>query len=198
MERRNLPIEFRKEDEKIIGHAAVFDTPVSIGGWFDEVVRKGAFVESIKTDDIRALLNHDPNYVLGRNKAGTLYLEEDENGLLIDNDPPDTQWARDLKVSMKRGDIDQMSFGFRAVEEKWTTRDGQPDLRELLKVKLYDVSPVTYPAYEETDVQVRTALENAPDDIRNKLLSNGGQGAPEDEDKSNQGQGLKMKRLKII
>jgi uncharacterized protein len=198
LERRNLPIEFRKEDERIIGHAAVFDTPATIGGFFDEVVRKGAFEESIQNDDIRALWNHDPNYVLGRNKSGTLRLTEDQEGLSIENDPPETQWAKDLMVSMKRGDIDQMSFGFRVIQERWTTREGQPDLRELLKVRLYDVSPVTYPAYEETDVQVRTALENAPDDIRSKLLSDGGQGAPEDEDKPKQGPRLRLKKLNII
>lgn len=146
---------------KIEGHAAVFNQwseTLGIPGWFEfkEKVMPGAFAETIEKDDIRALFNHDPNYVLGRNRAGTLELREDDKGLFVSIIPPDTQWARDLMVSIERGDITQMSFGFEVISERWGREDGM-DVRELHKVKLYDVSPVTFPAYPQTDVGVRSA-----------------------------------------
>ncbi len=145
----------------IEGHAAVFDSwSETLGGIFPfkEIVRKGAFNESIGKDDIRALFNHDPNYVLGRNRAGTLELVEDEIGLRVRIMPPDTSWAKDVQTSIRRGDITQMSIGFIVESDKWSTEDGI-DVREILKVKLFDVSPVTFPAYTATDVGVRAMQE---------------------------------------
>jgi len=170
LEQRRMPVELRAEGDestKIVGHAAVFDKPADIYG-FEEVIRKGAFADAIKQDDVRALWNHNPDYVLGRTKSGTLRLQEDDIGLAIENDPPETQWAKDLMISMERGDVDQMSFGFVVEEERWSKRGEEPDLREIIKARLFDVSPVTFPAYEETDVQV--ALRNAPDDVKQRLL----------------------------
>ncbi len=142
------------EQERIVGHAAVFDT-VGDGGWFREKIAPGAFTNSIGRDDVRALFNHNPDYVLGRNTAGTLTLREDEKGLWVEIDPPDTQFARDLKVSIARGDISQMSFGFEIIsEERQKGIGNEPDLFTLREVKLWDVSPVTYPFYKETDVSV--------------------------------------------
>lgn len=141
----------------IEGHAAVFDSwSETLGGIFPfrEIVRKGAFAESIGRDDIRALFNHDPNYVLGRNRAGTLELVEDEVGLRVRISPPETSWAKDLQTSIRRGDITQMSIGFVVQDDEWSTENGI-DTRELKKVQLFDVSPVTYPAYTATDVGVR-------------------------------------------
>ena len=201
IERRQLPldVELRQDHDKpkIVGHAAVFDKPADIWG-FREVIRRGAFLDAIKKDDVRLLLNHDPNFVLGRNKSKTLTLGEDDVGLAIENDPPDTQWAKDLQISMSRGDISQMSFGFIVEEEKWTNgKDQEPDLREILKARLFDVSVVTYPAYEETDAQVR-ALRNAPQEIKDKV-SNGGQGAPEEVDAElDQVRKLKHMKMKIL
>lgn len=160
IERRAFAIEFRKNDDKprqIIGHAAVFDTITDLG-WFKERVAKGTFAESIKRDDIRALFNHDPNIVLGRNKAGTLRLSEDETGLAVEIDLPDTQWARDLRVSIERGDVTQMSFGFEVLDASWETVDGE-DVRTLKRVKLWDVSLVTFPAYPTTDASVRSVRD---------------------------------------
>lgn len=145
----------------IEGHAAVFNSwSETLGGIFPfkEKVRKGAFNESIGRDDIRALFNHDPNYVLGRNRAGTLELVEDDVGLRVRINPPDTSWARDIVTSIRRGDISQMSIGFVVEEDKWSTEDGI-DTRELRKVQLFDVSPVTFPAYTATDVGVRAMQE---------------------------------------
>lgn len=162
---RMLPIqELRIDDSldgKIVGHASVFDSwSETLGGIFPfkEIVRKGTFTETIKLDDIRALFNHDPNYVLGRNKAGTLELEEDEIGLRVVITPPDTSWANDLIKNLRRGDISQMSIGFIVLEDTWGTQDGI-DIREIKKVQLFDVSIVTYPAYTQTDVGVR-AMES--------------------------------------
>ena len=145
----------------IEGHAAVFDSwSETLGGIFPfkEKVRKGAFEESIGRDDIRALFNHDPNYVLGRNRAGTLELVEDNVGLRVRITPPDTSWARDITTSIRRGDISQMSIGFVVEDDEWSSKDGI-DTRELKKVRLFDVSPVTFPAYTATDVGVRAMQE---------------------------------------
>lgn len=149
------------EGKTIVGYASVFDSwSENLGGNdpFVEKVCKGAFEVSILEDDIRALFNHDPNYVLGRNKSGTLTLQEDEKGLLVKINPPDTQWARDLLVSIGRGDINQMSFGFTVEADRWSYEDGK-DVRELLKVKLFDVSPVTFPAYTQTECGLRSQAQ---------------------------------------
>lgn len=154
----SITIEKRAESErqKIVGHAAVFDV-IGDGGWFREKVAPGAFLKSIQDDDIRALFNHNPDYVLGRNKAGTLSLREDDKGLLVEIDPPDTQSARDLVISIGRGDITQMSFGFEILKEERTDGEGkEPDLFTLKEVRLWDVSPVTYPFYKQTDVSVHS------------------------------------------
>ncbi len=159
-EMRTVPIELRVEggdSPKIVGHAAVFGKWSEDLGGFREKIAPGAFSKTIGEGDIRALFNHDPNYVLGRNTSGTLTLEEDKKGLKVSIEPPDTQWARDLTTSIERGDINQMSFGFRTVKDQWTTpKDGNDVKRELLEVELFDVSPVTFPAYPQTDVGVRS------------------------------------------
>lgn len=153
-----LAIERReKEPPRMVGHAAVFNQWADIGGYFRERVAPGAFSRAVKEDDVRALFNHDPNHVLGRNKAGTLLLEEDHAGLAIQIFPPDTQLARDLGISMERGDVDQMSFGFRVRKDEWNYDAKMPE-RTLLEVELFDISPVTFPAYPTTDVGLR-ALE---------------------------------------
>jgi len=155
-------VESPGKDPVIEGYASVFDAwSQELGGDFPfmEKVVKGAFEDSIKEDDIRALFNHDPNYVLGRNMSGTLSLQEDEKGLYVRIVPPDTQWARDLLVSIKRGDINQMSFGFTVVLDNWTISSDGTDVRELLKVRLYDVSPVTFPAYTQTECSIRSMTD---------------------------------------
>lgn len=162
IERRAFPFtETRVVDgdkPKIVGYAAVFDQLSEPLWGFREIVRRGAFAKTIKEADVRALWNHDTNHVLGRIKSGTLRLKEDEKGLAIEIDPPNTQWARDLMESIRRGDVDQMSFGFRTVSDRWQSENGAT-IRELLEVDLFDVSPVTFPAYPQTSVGVRSAQE---------------------------------------
>ena len=171
VERRAFPLtEIRVEERgekipKITGHAAVFGKLSEKLGFYREKIRAGAFKKTIAEADIRALFNHDPNYVLGRNKAGTLNLEEDDIGLKIGIDPPDTTWARDLVTTIQRKDVDQMSFAFVPVVQEWDESDPKEPIRELIEVKLFDVSPVTFPAYPDTDVGVRSILEKAKIDF---------------------------------
>lgn len=171
IERRYYPltsIEARQNDDEpdeIEGTAAVFDEETVIRGVFGnfkEVVRESAFDESLdKEFDVRMLFNHDRNFVFGRTGANTLELEKTDRGLVYRNTPPDSQWARDFMVSVKRGDIAESSFGFSVLDDNWTeAEDGMP-LRELLSVRLFDVSPVTFPAYDVTDVEVNSALSRA-------------------------------------
>lgn len=137
---------------RISGHAAVFNEFADIFGFRERII-PGAFTEAIKRDDVRALFNHDANFVLGRNKSGTLRLSEDKDGLAIEVDMPDTQLVRDMVLEpIRRGDVSQMSFAFRTVIDEWRHFDDKPDERDIKEVKLYDISPVTYPAYEGTDV----------------------------------------------
>jgi hypothetical protein len=157
---------FRLCEFRIAGHAAVFNTLSEMLWGFRETIAPGAFRDAIDRSDVRALVNHDSNYILGRKKNGTLKLWEDERGLAIDIDPPPTQWANDLLVSISRGDIDQMSFGFTVGEDRWEEVDGETR-RTILRVdELYDVSPVTFPAYPETDVALRERFAQQIEKLR--------------------------------
>lgn len=140
------------------GYAAVFSTEAQIGDWFIEVIDPAAFDEALKRgDDVRALFNHEEDHVLGRTSAGTLRLSVDQRGLACEIDPPDTQLARDLAVLVKRGDVNQMSFGFRVTSERWDDPVDSTSLprRTILSVELIDVAIVTFPAYGETEVDMR-------------------------------------------
>lgn len=160
---------FEEEDTlEFKGYAAVFNEDSQDLGGFKERISPGAFGESILKDDVRALVNHDPNYVIGRNKSGTLRLMEDDKGLYFEVKAPKTQWARDLKVSVERGDIDQCSFGFLVEEDEWQ-REGEMDMRTLKRCSLFDVSIVTYPAYEGTSVRsAKEVYENRSKQEENK------------------------------
>ena len=160
---QQMSIRAEGDAKKIVGHAAVFNTPTEIGWWIEEIA-PGAFANSITKDDVRALFNHDPNFVLGRNKSGTLALSEDDKGLVYEITPPDTQIARDLLVSIERGDISGSSFGWYTKKQEWSEEEkGGVTIirRRILEAELFDVSPVTYPAYEETDVSLRSSIERA-------------------------------------
>lgn len=154
-----LEIETRDGKPPLIrGHAAVFNSLSEDLGGFREQIAPGAFAEAIEKDDVRALFNHDPNFVLGRSAAKTLRLREDARGLAIEVDAPDNPTVRDLVLApIARGDISQMSFGFtvRPGGQDWAKDDEGRVIRTLKRVRLFDVSPVTFPAYPATDVGLR-------------------------------------------
>lgn len=138
----------------IEGYAAVFNQPSEDLGGFIEYIAPGAFTDSIKNDDVRALIDHDTGLsTIGRTSAGTLELSEDKHGLKYRVQPPDTSAGRDIVELIRRGDIAESSFAFVAKDDEWKTVDGQ-EIRTVLKAKVYDVSPVTFAAYEQTDVSV--------------------------------------------
>jgi HK97 family phage prohead protease len=146
-----------QRNPKIEGHAAVFNKRTEIWPGFWEEVAPGAFTEALKSEDVYALWNHDPKEVLGNTGAKTLSLSEDDKGLKYSIIPPDTTLGRDLVTLIKRGDVRKSSFGFNIKEEKIEKLDeGKIVLRTILKVQpLFDVSPVTFPAYPQTEVHVR-------------------------------------------
>lgn len=158
-----LFIEERAKGKRtLMGHAAVFGQLSEDLGGFREQIQGGAFVEAIEKDDVRALFNHDPNFVLGRNRSKTLRLSEDARGLAIEIDLPDTPIIRDLVMApIERGDVSQMSFGFsvRPGGQDWAKDDEGRVVRTLKKLRLFDVSPVTFPAYPQTDVAARAMQE---------------------------------------
>lgn len=147
---------------RLTGHAAVFDClsePLAEG--YRERIAKGAFTQVLDADaDVRLLVDHKPP-PLARTKAGTLRLREDDTGLAFEADLPDTQYARDLRTSLTRGDLDGMSFSFTIAAESW---DG--DVRVVERVEsLRDICIACFPAYPETSVQLRT--RNTPEESMN-------------------------------
>lgn len=142
------------------GHAALFNKRAWIGGkryGFWEQLAPSAFSKTIQEADVRFLMNHDPQYVLARNRSGTLRLSEDNIGLAVDADMAPTTYAQDLAVVLERGDVSQMSFAFDMVTYEWSEADDGTEMLTHREVKLYDVAVVTYPAYEETDAGLRSA-----------------------------------------
>jgi Escherichia/Staphylococcus phage prohead protease len=146
-----VEVRQRGSETTIEGHAAVFDKLSQNLGGFVERVMRGAFTKTLLEADIRALFNHDENFVLGRNMSGTLELSEDDSGLYYRISPPNTNYARDLMTVIERGDVSQSSFAFMTIEDEWGLSDQDFPRRDLLQVHLVDVSPVTYPAYLDTD-----------------------------------------------
>lgn len=147
------------QEPKITGHAAVFDQLSDDLGGFRERIQPGAFTKTLQESDVRALWQHDVNYVLGRRKNDTLKLWEDDAGLAFEILPPNTQWASDALVTLQRGDVDQMSFGFITIRDRWEEDEEEKlFIRTLVEVELFDVSPVTFPAYPQTSAQVRATL----------------------------------------
>jgi len=151
-----MRLDFDQKAPKMVGYAAVFNQRAEIWPGFWEQIEPGAFTKTIQNDDVRALWNHDANYVLGRTKSQTLTLSEDERGLKYEIIPPDTTWARDLMTLIKRRDVSQSSFGFNIVERRVKNdKESHETTVTLTEVKLFDVSPVTFPAYSKTEVHVR-------------------------------------------
>lgn len=139
-----------------VGYAARFNSPSEWMG-FTERIAPGAFTRTLKArNEVKAFLNHNTDHVLGSTRAGTLRLTQDDKGLLAEIDLPDTQAGRDLAVSVKRGDVSGMSFGFNVPKggDEWSDDGSQ---RTLNEIALAEVSPVTgFPAYRATSASVRS------------------------------------------
>lgn len=177
IEKRNVDAEFRISDvdgkPTIFGYAAKFNARSSdLGGWYEQIDPK-AFDRSLKTKpEVKGLFNHDSNFVLGSTKAKTMTVDTDDRGLQYEIDPPDTQWAKDLITSMKRGDINQSSFGFICRNASWS-EDPETgcDLRTVLDADLIDVSVVSFPAYPQATSGVRSFPADMPTEVRTRLES---------------------------
>lgn len=169
-EKRSLtrPVEARATgaNTTAVGYAAVFGEVADIGGYFREVLARGAFTKTLQTADVRAYFNHDRGRVLGRSTAGSLRLVEDQKGLAVEIDLPDTADGRDVKTLIDRGDIDGMSFSFRAVREEWDETT-TPPTRTIYEVELREVSIVSEPAYDGTSIAMRS-LDTARTERRQK------------------------------
>lgn len=162
-------VELRADEsgtKTLTGYAAVFNSPTDIGGYFTEQIAPGAFAETIK-GDVRCLFNHQSGNVLGRTKSGTLRLSEDAHGLRFEVDLPDTVLGRDVGTLVARGDISGCSFDFRAMKQSWDDTVDPPK-RTLEKVEISEVSIVTFPAYADTTVGVRSleAIRAEADEAR--------------------------------
>lgn len=157
---RTAPAEVRVEADliKVSGYASVFNEETNIGGMFREVIAPGAFKDAIGRDDVRFLVNHD-GLPLARTKSGTLTLKEDERGLYMETelDPTDPD-VQQIVPKMKRGDLDKMSFAFRASKQEWDDTGDIP-LRTIQEAELFDVSIVNDPAYAGTEIGLRSLEE---------------------------------------
>lgn len=164
MERRAVTIEaaeLRAEDgtARLAGYAAMFGSRTDLGH-FSEEIAPGAFA-GVLGDDVRALFNHSPDHVLGRTKAGTLRISQDDRGLRYEVDlNPDDPDAMQLYSRVKRGDISGSSFSFTVAEDAWDYEQ-EPAHRTIIRIgQLFDVAPVTFPAYAAAMVSAR-ATESA-------------------------------------
>lgn len=159
-------LETRNEEGQppiIEGYAAVYGVESDNLGGFVEIIEPGFFSE-VLSDDVRSLWNHNDDLVLGRTKSGTLTIEDTNTGLHTVTTPPDNTWGRDALVSMRRGDVDQMSFSFTVRDDgdSWERRADGVMVRTLLPggaAGLYDISPVTYPAYPQASAAVRSKIK---------------------------------------
>lgn len=165
MEIRAATIEMEPHaDGSFTGHAVVWDEwSVDLGG-FVERFERNAFGDNPTEDyDVRALFNHDANYVMGRTAAQTLSLENDQRGLRVTIDPPQAQWVDELRESVLRGDISGMSFQFGVqqphIDDEWEKAPDGQLMRTVKVAVISDVSIVTFPAYPQTSVSVRSVID---------------------------------------
>ena len=144
------------EGRTVEGYASVFNSMSEDLGGFREIILPGAFSE-VLDNDVRALYNHDSNYLLARTTSGTLELKEDDKGLYYRFEMPNTSYGNDMLELFRRGDLSQSSFGFTVEKDSWRMQDGQ-HVRYIERVgSLFDVSPVVYPAYTAASSGLRSA-----------------------------------------
>lgn len=158
MEKRIFNIENRfetREDgqEVVVGYGSIWNSrSENLGGFYEYISPDAISQETIDKSDVRALINHDPNLVLARSTAGNLTLSVDEKGLRYEFSIPETSYGKDLAINMKNGNINQSSFAFTVGSDEWSTDEDGNDIRTITSIeKLYDVSPVTYPAYSQAE-----------------------------------------------
>jgi len=166
LERRSvaLPLTLETRDAGkayIGGYAAKYNVRSTMLGTFREQIMPGAFTRALKEQShpVVALWNHNPNYVLGSTRSGTLQVDTDDDGMRYSVEVPDTQLGRDLSTLISRGDVWGSSFAFVIGEESWDKDDDGTAIRSVISVEgVYDVSPVLTPAYEQatTGVAVRS------------------------------------------
>ena len=141
---------------KVGGYAAVFNKLSEVLWNFREKIAPGAFAKSLRENDIIALWSHKTDQPLGRSGNGTLTLTEDKKGLKFELDLPDSPAGQNAYVSIERGDVDGMSFGFTVREENWKRGKGEkPHERTILDADLIEISPTAFPAYKQTKVGTR-------------------------------------------
>lgn len=152
-------IQAEGDTVSVAGYAAVFGEETNVGGMFTEVIERGAFVDAIGRDDVVFLINHD-GLPLARSRAGTLKLTEDDRGLYMeaDLDTSDPDVAR-IVPKMRRGDLDKMSFAFSSERQEWDDT-GEMPRRIIREASLYDVSIVTTPQYNGTEIGLRSLQEH--------------------------------------
>jgi HK97 family phage prohead protease len=156
-----------KDAPVIYGHGSVFNKLSENLGGFREIIEEGAF-DDVLEDDTVGLFNHDMSLLLGRTTAGTMRQGVDKNGLWYEIDPPDNDIGRRVLSYLERGEVTQSSFGFTIARggETWNEDEDGRLIRTITKVgRLYDQSPVTFPAYPDTDVALRSlaALQESRD-----------------------------------
>jgi hypothetical protein len=156
----------------VSGYAALFAPARTDMGSFQEIVSPTAFDDALNSNaDVRCLWNHNPDHVLGRTKSGTLRLSTDSRGLLYQAELPNTTLAADLAESMRRGDVDQSSYGFFVTDESWEMDSSGVIVRTLLSVSLFDVSPVTFPANPNTMSKVRAQFPDGKEHIKERIAA---------------------------
>ena len=143
---------------QIVGYAAVFDQLSEDLGFFREKVARGAFAGSIAAEDVFALWQHQSDKPIGRKANRTLGLREDTVGLVAEITPPDTSWGRDAIAAVQSGLVSHFSFGFRTIRDAWDYSNRDMPIRTLLEVQLFEVSPVTFPAYPQTSAEARAKV----------------------------------------
>ncbi|NGO63948.1 HK97 family phage prohead protease [Rhizobium daejeonense] len=155
----SLGVEVRADSEKrtLTGYAVVWNSDTTIGDYFIERIAPGAFAKSVRAD-VLALVNHDWGRVVGRTKSGTLRLVEDDRGLKVEIDVPNTTDGNDLWELVERGDISGMSFGFRATKQEWDDT-GEIPKRTIIEAELFEVTATPIPAYDDTTLGKRSLEE---------------------------------------
>lgn len=205
LERRFYPFDVRVSEgglegtpPKIAGTGIVYNQlSVVIWGMFREQIAPGAFTESMAKRDVRSLWNHNTDYPLGRVGNGTLRLSEDEVGIHFENEPPATSWGQDALESIRRGDVTQTSFGFVTLEDDWSLDNNEQLIRTIRKGELWEISPVVFPAYPQTEVGVRGLNEvveanpTLPDWVRAHL-------AGKVEGSGLRAQAMRRRRLELV